>query len=370
VRFTIDFEKLPPEAHHWFSTLPEGLGTERFFRANEYLNGYVDRLAHEHVTALRGEPIARAAHWNWMLRKLERSRLAELDPWGRLAALAPMDDPADAVKGRALEEIPDLAPSFALLDCARVGYVEFLRGARDGASILLAPSSLSIWQRYFDNVDVIYSANNRVAARLVESALARARPNHDGAVLLEAGGGLGSAAEAVLARSRGRIARYRFTEPFPFFLAGARRKLARSFPDVAIDYAALDLHHPLAAQGVAPASVDVVLAVNVLHVLRDVSRALAEIRTALRPGGSLVLVECTRFAPGVPIYVDYAFQLLDEFFRVDDLGPSRPHGGFLTVKCWRELLAAAGFRVECEFPDHAIAARWYDSLHLVGFEAV
>jgi SAM-dependent methyltransferase len=365
VRFTIDFEQVPEEGRRWFESLPEGLGSQRFFRANEYLNGYVDRLARDHVAALRSEPVAREAQWRWMLRKIERAGLAELDPWGRLATLRDPAETAEAVKQSALAELPDLAPSFALFDAARDGYPEFLRGARDGASILLAPSTLPIWQRYFDNVDEVYSANNRLAAHLVERAL-RSRGACE---LLEIGGGLGSAAQAVLARSRDRIARYRFTEPFPPFLVGARRRLAQEFAGVALEYGALDVNEPFSRQRVAERSVDVVLAVNVLHVARHVGRSLEAIRAALRPGGALVLVECVRCVPGAPIYVDYPFQLLDEFFRVEDPGPDRPHGGFLMARHWRGHLARAGFELEVELPDHDKAARWYEGTHLAGFLA-
>jgi SAM-dependent methyltransferase len=369
VRFTVDFPRIPEEARRWFATLPEGIGSERYFAANEYLNGYVDRLAHGHVAALRSEPVAREHHWRWMLRKLERAGLAELDPWGRLADLRALEVSAAEVRAQALAELPDLAPSVELIDAARTGYDEFLRGARDGASILLGPSTLPTWQRYFDNEDLVYSGNNRIAAHLVERALARREEGAAKVEVLELGGGLGSAAHAVLARAGGVIARYRFTEPFPYFLAGARRKLSRSYPGATIEYGAVDVNQPLAAQGVARSSVDLVLAVNVLHVARNLGRALAEVRDALKPGGALVLVECVRPAPGVPIYVDYPFQLMDEFFRIDDAGPSRPHGGFLTGAAWKRLLLEAGLPVAEGLPENAEASRWYAGVDLAGFIA-
>ena len=371
MRFTIDFRKLPAAAFEWFKTLPEGVADERFFRASEYLNAYVDRLVHAHVAALRSEPVTRAGHWRWMLRKLELAGLAELDPWGSLVALSEPDEPAAALKEIALAEIPDLAPSFGLFDCAHEGYEEFLRGAREGGSILLSPSSLPVWQRYFDNADAVYAANNRVAAHLfgevVESAGDAGR--RSGLELLELGGGLGSAADLVLARAGGSIASYRFTEPFPYFLAGARRRLARAHPAAKVDYSALDVNQPFSGQGVADRSVDVVLAVNVLHVARNLEKSLAEVRRVLRPRGALVLVECVRPAPGVPIYVDYPFQLLDEFFRIEDAGPLRPHGGFLATRHWRNRLAESGFAIERELPDHDIGDQWYRGFHLVGFRA-
>jgi hypothetical protein len=74
--------------------------------------------------------------------------------------------------------------------------------------------------------------------------------------------------------------------------------------------------------------------------------------------------------PGVPIYVDYPFQLLDEFFRIEDAGGDRPHGGFLTVQDWNRLLTRAGLSVVAMLPDHDEIAKWYSCYHLVGLAAV
>jgi SAM-dependent methyltransferase len=368
VRFTVDFERLPAAVQSWFLALPEGLGARRFFRANEFLNGYVDRLLVAHLDALEGRPVARPDHWNWMLRKLERAGLVELDPWGRLARRIAPEEDAAAVRTAALAESEDLEPSLALFDAARDGYVDFLLGKRSGADILLTPLTVPLWQKYFDNRNFGYAANNTVAASLCER-FAKERSDARPLRVLELGGGLGSAAEAVAGRLGARIGRYAFTEAFPFFLASAKRSLARAFPQVAFDFAALDVNRPFGEQGAPAAGADLVVAVNVLHVSRHVGRTLAEIERALAPGGTLVMVECVRPGPGVPIYVDYPFQLLDEFFRIEDAGPARPHGGFLTVKDWRGLLERARLEVVAMLPDHDEIANWYDCYHLVGLAA-
>lgn len=368
MRFTVDFERLPAAVQSWFLALPEGLGARRFFRANEFLNGYVDRLVVSHLDALAGRPVVRNDHLAWMARKLERAGLAELDPWGRVTRRIAPEEDAAAVRATALAEIPELAPSFDLLDAARDGYLDFLLGKRSGADILLTPAVVPVWQKYFDNGNFGYAANNVVAASLCERA-AIERSDRRGLRLLEVGGGFGSAADAVVRRLGERIGRYAFTEVFPFFLASAKRSLGRAFPKTAFDFAMLDVNRPFGEQGAPAAGADLVVAVNVLHVSRHVGRTLAEIRGALAPGGTLVMVECVRPAPGVPIYVDYPFQLLDEFFRIEDAGPDRPHGGFLTVNDWRQLLTRAGLEVVAMLPDHDEISKWYSCYLLVGLAA-
>lgn len=369
MRFTVDFERLPAAVQSWFLALPEGLGARRFFRANEFLNAYVDRALVQHLDALEGRPVARPEHLHWMARKLERAGLVELDPWGRVARRIDPEVDAAAVRSMALAESPDLEPSLALIDAAREGYVDFLLGKRSGADILLTPLTVSLWQKYFDNRNFGYAANNTVAATLCQR-FAQERSDARPLRILEVGGGLGSAAEAVVGRIGAHVGRYAFTEVFPFFLAGAKRSLTRAFPNVPFDFAPLDVNRPFGEQGAPAAGADLIVAVNVLHVGRHVERTLAEIRRALAPGGSFVMVECVRPAPGVPIYVDYPFQLLDEFFRIEDAGPQRPHGGFLTVRNWRGLLESAGLQVVATLPDHDEIAKWYSGYHLVGLAAV
>ena len=367
MRFTVDFEQLPPAVREWFLALPEELGATRFFRANELLNAYVDRLLCDHLDALAGAApgsLARPELFAWMARKLERAGFVELDPWGRVARRRAPEEDAAAVAAAALAESPDLAPSFALFDAARAGFVDVVTGKRSGADVLLTPAALPLWQAYFDNANFGYAANNRVAARLCADAAAGRR----GLRVVELGGGLGSAAQAVLARLAPQVGRYVFTDHSPIFLGLAKRKLSRALPDVPFEFRPLDVNRPFAEQEVAPGA-DLVLAVNVLHVARDVGRTLEEVRRLLAPGGTFVLVECVRPAPGVPIYVDYPFQLLDEFARIDDAGPLRPHGGFLALRDWRGLLERAGLELRALLPDHETIERWYSCYHLVGLAA-
>ena len=84
---------------------------------------------------------------------------------------------------------------------------------------------------------------------------------------------------------------------------------------------------------------ELVWAVNTLHVAHDLEATLGQVRDALAPGGVVVLGECVRPFAGQPVPPELIFNLL-ESFRAPDLRPDwRPNGGFLTADQW-----AAGFR--------------------------
>ena len=100
-----------------------------------------------------------------------------------------------------------------------------------------------------------------------------------------------------------------------------------------------------------PSSQDLVVAVNTVHVARDLRFTLGEVMSALRPGGLLLLGECLRPFDGVALHTELVFNLL-EAFRAPLLEPPlRPNGGFLTPEQWLGLLESSGF-IDCGlYPD-------------------
>ena len=208
--------------------------------------------------------------------------------------------------------------------------------------------------------------NNLVGAVAVEEAL----PPRVTTVL-ELGGGLGSAAVALLQRlhAAGRwpaISEYRFTEIVPALLRRGQQALQTRFPDATfLTFSALDMNLPFAEQGAGPGSLSLVYAVNTVHVARDLHVTLREIFGALAPGGRLVIAECVR-PWAQTVAVEFIFNLM-QTFRSPILHPIyRPNGGFLTPGQWRAALETAGFaeiemvpdvaRMGVRFPNFCVAA--------------
>lgn len=379
---SIDLDAAAPEVLQYLKTVPEGIGTRAFFRGNEFLNAHVDRLLFELLQELAERPdltgcrvVELAARWNtppmrtrclrWVETKLVQAGFLALDPWGGWSVVREPAESAAEVREWVLTELPSLAPGLDLSEVGARALPAFLRGEARGFELLFAPTTMPFWQRYFHNDNMVYSANNRLAAYLAERHLSEAR----GQQWLELGGGLGSAAQMLLQRLPDQIDCYRFSEPFPFFLASARRALLDAFPAQQLRFLGVDLNLDLEPQGVAAASLDVIAAVNVLHIARNLPAALGRLRRALRPGGHLLFIECVRPAPGVAIYVDLPFQILDEFASIEAAGPARPHGGFLTSAQWQRCLREAGFALVEEVPVHREALQHYPNLFVAGYLA-
>lgn len=324
------------------------------------------------AAARAGLDVPRAvAPVQWILRRLAaRGWLAQhgpdTAPRFAIAVAPPALDPAPLREEQRAED-PAWLPSYVLAETVAQDYPAFLRGERAGEDVLFSPARLRLWVEFFSNANTLYAVNNAVGAVAVETWLPPGP-----ARVLELGGGLGSAAVALLERLEraGRwkdLAEYRFTELVPAFLRRGHAAVQRRFPEASfVQAAVVDMNRPLREQGIEPGSATLVYAVNTLHVARDLDRTLAEIHDALAPGGALVLSECVRLAPGQPIYAEFVFNLL-ESFRSPVLHPvHRPNGGFLAPEHWRAAMEAAGFtdvrivpdveRLRRRFPEFNVAA--------------
>jgi SAM-dependent methyltransferase len=261
---------------------------------------------------------------------------------------------AEEVAQAQAEHDPRCLPSYRIAATAAQCYPAVLRGETTGEEALFNAETIGAWFEYFSNANPLYAIANEIGARAAAEALA-ARP---GAVL-EVGGGLGSAAEALLARAAALP--YRFTEVSALFLRRAKRALSARFAGRELTFGVLDIDAPFGQGGAGPGEYALVYGVNVLHVARDLGATLSEIRTVLAPGGALVIAECVRPFPGRPVYVEFVFNLLGAF-RAPVLQPAwRPTGGFLTPEQWTGALAANGFEGVSVYPDIAAIREHYPS---------
>ena len=306
---------------------------------------------------------------DWMLRFLAaRGAIeafgAEPAPRYRVRGALPALDAA-AVREEQQQWDPSWMPAYALAETVAADYPAFLHGRMTGEEVLFAPRRLRLWVDYFSNDNGLYAVNNLVGAVAAAEWLPLGET-----VVLELGAGLASGAVALLeeieARGRlGDVRGYRFTEPVSLFLRRGGETLRARYPTLpGMTAEPLDMNRPFAEQGVPPASVDLVYAVNTLHAAFDLAFTLGEVRRALSPGGRLVIAECV--PPADPIYAEFVFNLA-ETFRAPRLDPPhRPHGGFLGPAHWSAAMAAAGLddvrvlpdvaRIRVEVPDWSVAA--------------
>ena len=371
-------EVLPPQI------LP--LFDEPFVQSCDLLEEYVGRLAtgilrelglekalpvtrdeaagvEELVERLGLDPAAATSPLRWLLElTASRGAVEVADDRYRLDRALPEDDPAE-IRDRQEAHDPAALPSYDIAAFAAESYPPCLRGEISGERALFAPQRLAHWSRYFSNDNPLYAINNRIPAMAAATEPAGS--------ILELGGGLGSGGLALLgelteAGHLEAIERYRFTDISPVFLRRGQRSLEAAYPELSLEAGRLDIDRPFADQRIESGAFDLVFSVNTVHVARDLSVTLGQIRDSLRPGGRLVLGEGIRPFAGQAIYSELVFLLLESFRSPVLHKDFRPTGGFLTPENWQQALLAAGFediellpdiqRVREHYPSFLVAA--------------
>ncbi|BAY34384.1 beta-ketoacyl synthase [Nostoc carneum NIES-2107] len=151
--------------------------------------------------------------------------------------------------------------------------------------------------------------------------------------ILEIGGGQGIASTALLPILPRERASYTFTDVGGLLLNKAQEKFS-SYQFV--EYRFLDIEKPPSEQGYAPHSFDVIIAVNVLHVTRNIGKTLENVRSLLASGGLLLLWEITE--------VQLNFDITDGLLMNPLEDAQRSLGNpFLSQKQWCAALKTHGF---------------------------
>ena len=286
---------------------------------------------------------------NWILERLMEIDCVETRTDGgtrlyRLRNALPKPD-LEKLRAVGLEIDSANAATLDLLDHAASLYPAVANGEQNGDRNLFGPQGIPLWLNYFHNDNSTYAVNNWIGAALAADRV----PSQRKFRILEIGAGPGSASEILLRlfNERGllpRVERYLITEPNPYFLRCGQRKLARQYPNLPLEWGALNLDLPWTTQGINTGEFDLIYAVNVMHIAKDLLFSLNEARAALTPDGWLVIGECLRPYFNQPMYPELMFQILESFTNVQTDPEFRPNPGFLTAEHWRRAFTRAGFQ--------------------------
>ncbi|KAI0817435.1 hypothetical protein GGR55DRAFT_685082 [Xylaria sp. FL0064] len=199
--------------------------------------------------------------------------------------------------------------------------------------------------------DEVFQTSGKHAAAFI-GLLSHKNPNMD---ILEVGAGTGSVTEPVLAalsrqhgssRILSRCSGYTFTDISPSFFEKAREKFS-TYTD-RMNFMALDIEQDPIRQGFEAGQYDMVLAAMVLHATANIDETLQHVKTLLKPGGYLVLVEVTdkdsTTANGV-------WGTLSGWWR--SIEADRQHGPLYSAAEWESRLKQHGFTgFEMALTDH------------------
>ncbi|KPA36513.1 polyketide synthase, partial [Fusarium langsethiae] len=122
----------------------------------------------------------------------------------------------------------------------------------------------------------------------LSSQIAHRHQNMD---ILEVGGGTGGATKHILDIPQLTFNTYTFTDISSSFLDQARQSFAK-YED-RMDFRTLDIRRSPEEQGFKPNQYDLIIASNVLHATPSLHESMKNVRSLLKPGGHLIVMELT-----------------------------------------------------------------------------
>jgi len=250
-------------------------------------------------------------HWFpmlfYMVDALARARALSIDgAWPSMHARVKwrdglVDEPAAPAVEGPLAELVDYCGSVlpAALRDTRTASQAFRTIFRDGR----LERAMADRRAPYSNMD----ATVKVAARLVER-LARDRPGLD---VLEVGAGTLTFTQHLVESLRTGSMRYVISDINPVYVDEARVRCQALGMPACVTTEVLDIER---ADFTGGRHFDVIVALNVLHVCRDIDHALRQVREALNPGGYLIVIESVRSDP----WRNLVWGLADGWWRFAD----------------------------------------------------
>jgi len=355
-----------PRLAECLKEFPPAIFSERLYQSIELMERYsielaVDLLGQlnlaEQLSAWRSayelyglfgfQPRFRVA-LQWILARLVETGCIEAQSdrgtWSYRLGKTPWKPNLKNVRVLGLNIDPANAATLDLLDYAASAYPAVATGRQSSDHNLFGPQGVPLWLKYFNNDNLTYAVNNWVGAAAAADRLS----SWPTLRVLEIGAGTGSATEILLTllgerQLLPRLERYVITDPNAYFRRCNQRKLAAQYPNLPLEWTTVDLDLPWSEQGIAPREFDLVYAVNVMHISKNLLYSLKEARSALATDGWLVIGECLRPYDNQPMYPELMFQILDSFTEVETDPEIRPNPGFLTAEQWRRAFSRAGF---------------------------
>ncbi|KAJ5938107.1 hypothetical protein N7454_004449 [Penicillium verhagenii] len=210
---------------------------------------------------------------------------------------------------------------------------EILRGKLDALALMLEDDMLGENYKALDSLRQSYAH-----ASVCIDKMAHQNPNLN---ILEIGAGTGGATLPILESLGGRepgstprFGHYTYTDISPGFFEKAKAQ----FEPWAhlMTYQTLDVSADPLSQGCKPETFDLVVACNVLHATPNMNETMSNIRTLMKPGGKLLLIEETRSSG-----IHFPFALLTGWWLANE--KIRQDGPLLTEEGWTNVMKANDF---------------------------
>ena len=246
-------------------------------------------------------------YWCYLLEALADKKLVELD--GDMVTFLQLPEASETneLYDRCHQEFTEFSEVFKLLKSCCSGALAVMQGKAGGLSLTYPAADINHMSPAVEVIEVIYGIEPQI------QKLKKTLESIDSASVLEVGGGTGQVTWRLLEEVRGNIGSYCFTDISRFFLVKAK-KIAETMNLNGFISKQYDITKEPEAQGVKHESIDLIVAVNVIHAAPNVMEALEMLRNVLKPSGKIYLVEHTT----LPIWANLMWGVIAGWWAFED----------------------------------------------------
>jgi len=237
-----------------------------------------------------------------------------------------------------INENPNIKSSTYFIKDVLASYLSLLRSETDFLSIMFPNGAL-------DRIKSIYNENpvaayyNNQTSKIVQLYTEKLINQHSSQPsIIEIGAGVGMTAMKIIPilEAKGLNYLYEYTDISNAFVAHGQSQLKRYN---SVSFKKLNIELEPSLQSFQINHYDIIIATNVLHATKNLSRTLHHIKLLLKPNGLLVLNEGVRKRD----YSTVTYGLSDGWWRFEDAHWRIDGSPLVTTKDWKTLLAEAGF---------------------------
>lgn len=164
--------------------------------------------------------------------------------------------------------------------------------------------------------------------------------------ILEIGAGTGGTTKSVFEKliPFGDKIEYTFTDLSKSFLINAEKSFGKQMPH--FETQLLDIENDPITQGFTKAKYDIVIAANVLHATKDITRTISNLKRILKSQGIVFLNEIAK----KELFTTLTFGLLDGWWLYEDAELRLRNNPGLSAENWAMVLDEVGFEQLCFYP--------------------
>jgi SAM-dependent methyltransferase/acyl carrier protein len=250
----------------------------------------------------------------------------------------------ESVRMRVREKHPGFEPLLRALDYCAAHYPAALSGREEGIGVLYPEGESNLLETCIrDTTEHTKERQYLLLLREYVVALCDKHPDRP-LRILEVGGGKGILTRVLAQTLKVRAVEYWFTDIGRSFVMQAQKQFSATEYGF-MKFGRLDVTRDPVEQGFAAESFDLIVELDAVHAVADVTAALKNLRRLLVPGGRIALVETTQPTR----WATMAYGLAEGwwYYRDTDLRDGSP---MLTLDRWEEALRRAGFIGSLTFP--------------------